>query len=112
MTPLRRPCLDCGVPTDAARCPTHTTDANVRRGSAAARGYDHRWRRLSRRAIRKQPWCTDCGTRDDLTGDHLRWPARTLADVDVVCRGCNSRRGAVRTTEPHPTLTDSPGPNP
>jgi hypothetical protein len=38
----------------------------------------------------------DCGTTEDLTGDHLRWPARTLADVEVVCRSCNSRRGALR----------------
>ena len=102
---LPKPCLDCGVPTDATRCPPCTTTANIRRGSAAERGYDHRWRRLSKRAIRRQPWCTDCGTRDDLTGDHLRWPARSLADVEVVCRPCNSRRGAARTA----TTTPQPG---
>ena len=100
---LPKPCLDCGTPTDATRCPTHTSTANRRRGSAAERGYDHRWRRLSKRAIRRQPWCSDCGAVDDLTADHLRWPARNLDDVDVVCRSCNSKRGAVRTAGPHPT---------
>lgn len=94
-----KPCLDCGVPTDGTRCPTHTSAANRHRGSAAARGYDHKWRRLARRAIRKQPWCADCHATSDLTGDHLRWPAQTLADVEVVCRPCNSRRGPAPTTD-------------
>jgi hypothetical protein len=31
-----------------------------------------------------------------LTGDHLRWPAENLADVEVVCRSCNSKRGPRR----------------
>ncbi len=42
------------------------------------------------------PFCMDCGTHEDLTADHLRWPARTLIDVEVVCRSCNSKRGALR----------------
>ena len=96
-----KPCLDCGKPSPDTRCPTHTRAASRTRGSAAARGYDHRWRRLSKRAIRNQPWCTDCHTTVDLTGDHLVWPARTLADIDVVCRPCNSARGAARTTQPN-----------
>ena len=99
-----RPCLDCGEPTIAARCTScearRQTRIDTERGTPTERGYDSRWQKLSRAARRLQPWCTDCGTSDDLTTDHLRWPARTLDDVDVVCRPCNSRRGPVRTLRP------------
>ena len=27
---------------------------------------------------------------------HLRWPARSLDDVQVLCRRCNSRKGPIR----------------
>ena len=46
-----------------------------------------------------QPWCTFCGARDDLTTDHLVPLAKggtrrpTIADVLVLCRGCNARKG-------------------
>lgn len=90
-----RPCLDCGTPTEGTRCPEHT-QAKTHDLSATARGYDARWQRLSTRARRLQPWCLDCGTTDDLTGDHLQWPATKLEHVAVVCRACNTRRGAAR----------------
>ena len=97
---IARPCLDCGTPTDATRCPSCAQDRphERARGTRTQRGYDNRWGRLSRRARRLQPWCIDCGTTSDLTTDHLRWPARTLDDVEVVCRPCNSRRGPTRGT--------------
>jgi 5-methylcytosine-specific restriction endonuclease McrA len=68
--------------------------------SKTQRGYDRRWQRLSRRARQLQDWCLRCGSADDLTCDHrvalskggTRRP--TLADVDVLCRGCNARKGA------------------
>jgi len=94
---LARPCLGCGTTIAAgSRCDT-CTPTKIK---TAARGYDARWRQLARQAIRQHPWCTDCGTSgsktNPLTGDHLRWPAQTLADIEVVCRRCNSRRGARR----------------
>lgn len=93
-------CLDCGDVTPGPRCEEcraeHEARTSARKGSASSRGYDAAWSRLSARARRLQPFCTDCGTRDDLTADHRVWPARTLADVEVVCRSCNSRRGATR----------------
>ncbi len=100
MTP--RPCIDCGEPTTDTRCPSCQADQDRRtdtsRGSRHERGYDGRWARLSARARRLQPWCLDCGATDNLTADHLRWPARTLDDVEVVCGPCNNRRGAARGT--------------
>ena len=35
-----------------------------------------------------------CGTSEDLTADHLQWPATTLKHVDVLCRKHNSAKGA------------------
>jgi 5-methylcytosine-specific restriction protein A len=67
-------------------------------------GYDTSWRKLSERARRIQPWCSDCGTDRDLTGDHSAeaWRRKAegkpirLQDVDVLCRGCNTKRGKQR----------------
>ena len=86
-----KPCLDCGQPTASTRCPEH-------------RGYDRRWRVLSERARKLQPWCSDCGATEDLEADHSpeAW-ARIAAgkmvrlrDVDVVCGPCNRARGQAR----------------
>lgn len=108
-----RPCLDCGVIVETkrdsktgARCwrcrDIRKYDYPPQRGerlnglSPSARGYDSRWNRLSKQARREQPFCSDCGSPEDLTADHLRWPARSLEDVDVLCRPCNSAKGAIR----------------
>ncbi len=110
-TAILRPCLGCGIPVETekqnagARCLACTEEHSKQfprfrdesnKESSARRGYGYAWRRLSAQARREHPWCMDCGTPDDLTADHLRWPARTLADVEVVCRSCNSSRGALR----------------
>lgn len=59
---------------------------------------------MSKRARRLQPWCSDCGTVEDLSADHSveAWARRAegkairLQDIEVVCRSCNSRRGRAR----------------
>lgn len=99
---LMKPCIECGELSDAARCPEHTPVKFV--APTTARGYGSAWQKLSVRARRLQPFCSDCGATDDLTADHSpeAWerhaaglPIR-LADVDVVCRSCNSKRGRAR----------------
>ena len=85
-------CIVCGRPSPASRCSTHA----VVKPSATARGYDSAWAALSRQARKLQPWCSRCGADQDLTADHLRWPAATLADVEVLCRRRNGRKGAAR----------------
>lgn len=95
-----RPCLVCGEPAEGPRCDVHA----LRKPAAAARGYDAHWTRLSKRARRLQPFCTDCGATEDLQADHTpqAWERKAaglairLADVDVVCGPCNRRRGAAR----------------
>lgn len=100
-----RPCVVCGEPTPQSRCDQHT----IRRPkSPRDHGYDAAWDRLSKRARRLQPWCSGCGSTEDLTTDHLpeAWAAKeagktvTLAMVDVLCRACNTRRGAARGNAP------------
>lgn len=115
---ISRPCMDCGEPSAGTRCPgCAPPDANA---PTVARGYDHRWRVLSERARRLQPWCLDCGATEDLTTDHTpeAWARRAagkpirLTDVAVVCRPCNGRRGRARgplTRGETPTRT---GPRP
>jgi hypothetical protein len=104
-TGVQRACVepDCGElfqPTqrEASRCPVHARD-HERETEAR---YPHRWRVFSRECIRRQPWCTDCGTTLDLTTDHMpgahervrrRLPLRPGVDGEVVCRSCNARRG-------------------
>ncbi|UUO03631.1 hypothetical protein M4D79_12115 [Mycolicibacterium novocastrense] len=96
-----RPCLDCGQPATGPRCPEHTIDTKP---TAHQRGYDIAWQRLSKRARRLQPFCTDCGSTEDLQCDHLpsAWARKAagksirLQDVEVVCRACNLARGAAR----------------
>lgn len=101
------PCLDCGEPADGSRCPEHTTQA---KGTATQRGYDAAWDRLSKRARKLQPFCTDCGTTEGLQADHSpeAWAAKAagkpikLSMIDVVCGPCNVARGAARGMDPRP----------
>lgn len=114
-----RPCITCGEPSDGPRCPEHTRDWRPK-APAAERGYDAAWERLSRRARRLQPWCSDCGATADLQLDHLpiawerkakRLRIRLGLDAQVVCGRCNRRRGAARpaNTLVTPTRGVTPG---
>lgn len=106
------PCLSCGELSDRSRCyecqlaVDRRADRQrlTRRGSPRDRGYDGAWDRLSSRARRLQPFCSDCGSQHDLQGDHTpqAWrrkeqglPLR-LQDIDVTCGRCNRARGAAR----------------
>lgn len=100
-----KPCIECGEPSTSSRCPEHRRAHRTKvRGSARERGYSTSWDKLSRRARELQPWCSDCGTTENLTADHLpsAWrrkyegKAIRLVDVDVVCGTCNTRRGSSR----------------
>lgn len=112
MTRLASVCPECGAvferDRESAYCdecrPPDTRDLPNRRGTTAEQGYGARWQRLSKRARRLQPFCSDCGSPDDLTGDHTQEAWRRyyagksirLQDIDVVCRTCNSERGEAR----------------
>jgi 5-methylcytosine-specific restriction enzyme A len=96
-----RCCVECGTPSPGPRCSEHTLDTKP---TAHARGYDAAWQRLSKRARRLQPFCTDCGSTEDLQCDHTpeAWARKSagktlrLADIAVVCGDRNRSRGAAR----------------
>lgn len=110
-------CLECRPPRPPERRTARRRERERERGSATARGYGAHWQALSEQARYLQPWCSDCGTDRDLTGDHSpeAWarhaagkPVR-LEDIDVVCRSCNGRRGDARdagSSDAHPTMGD------
>lgn len=108
---LLKVCLDCGEVTDKPRCELHRP-AELPKESSTRRGYDYQWSKLSKRARKMQPFCSDCGTTDDLTADHSpeTWDRKQrgliirLQDIDVVCRTCNSLRGKARGGEMGPTI--------
>ena len=94
------PCHERACPElviGAPRCPDHAAAHERARGTADQRGYDSEWRRVVRAAIALQPYCSICGTTDDLTGDHLRPLSRGgtnhPSNVRVLCRAHNSARG-------------------
>ena len=95
---MKRPCIGCGCLIDrGSRCgpctPKRTRPA----------GHPHnntgRWKRLSAKARRAQPWCLDCGAITDLCADHIipvaERPdlAHDELNLTVRCRSCNGRRG-------------------
>ncbi len=100
-----RPCLECGEPTGASRCPEHARERErASKGSAKERGYGYAWDKLSRRARQLQPWCLICGSPDDLQTDHTpeAWARKAagksirLRDVRVLCGFHNREAGAAR----------------
>lgn len=104
-----RPCIDCGEPTPAGRCPAHRPPS-APKPSPRRRGYTTAWDKLSKRARRAQPFCLHCGRSDDLQADHLpaAWerqaaglPVR-LDDVRVLCGPCNRAAGPARPTGDRP----------
>ncbi|WP_369022552.1 hypothetical protein [Micrococcus luteus] len=103
MSDLLRPCITCGELSLQARCGEHQLQRTPKAG-ANELGYDYAWQKLSARARRLQPFCEDCGSPEDLTADHSveAWKRKAagkvirLRDISVVCRRCNSERGAAR----------------
>src|SRR5690625_4069438 len=110
MARLQSVCPECGAVFSREDSSAYCSDCKPQRDYATRtkttheRGYNERWNRLSRKARELQPFCSDCGTMDDLTADHteLAWQrfdaGKTirLQDIDVVCRSCNSATGEAR----------------
>lgn len=68
---LPRPCIGCGRLIDkGSRC-SECKPKYAPKLSPAKRGYDQRWRKLSERVRKAQPWCTWCGWTDSLQADHI-----------------------------------------
>jgi 5-methylcytosine-specific restriction enzyme A len=90
-------CLGCGTRTQGSRCATCTRRRDHARGTTTERGYGSEHQRRARQAIALHPCCSECGGMRDLTADHIIPLARgghPLGPLRVLCRRCNSARGA------------------
>lgn len=92
MSTLPRLCLGrCGNAIPAGSYCPRCTPTTSERGLGATHA------RHARACIARQPWCTYCGSTDDLTADHVT--PRSLggtaqsANLVTACRRCNSERG-------------------
>ena len=76
-----KPCAAPGCPalvTSGAWCPEHSTSkpgATAERATAAARGYDRRWREARLAYLRRHPLCAECQRQGRITAarvvDHV-----------------------------------------
>lgn len=66
------------------------------RQSAAARGYDARWRRLRLCVLRARPLCQHCHREAAAHVDHVLALAKGGSDdegnLEALCHGCHSRK--------------------
>jgi len=104
----------CHRLTATGRCALHPfaprertrrdTDYDKRRGSASARGYDSRWKKLRARKINRNPLCEHCFERGEVTPatevDHripiAEAPERRLDwdNLQSLCHPCHVRKTA------------------
>jgi 5-methylcytosine-specific restriction enzyme A len=86
-------CIPCGKEYEREK----SRRRRARQGTTSQRGYGTAWQSLVRAAIAAHPYCADCGSTENLTGDHIRplsrGGANMLTNVRVLCRSCNSARG-------------------
>lgn len=105
---LPRPCSHPGcpavVPPDRRYCPDHERAERSRydreRGSAAARGYDARWRRVRRMVLAEEPLCRRCAAAGRVMPatdvHHIDGDVRNLSreNLEPLCHECHSRETA------------------
>lgn len=103
---MMRPCVDCGEPTNEARCDVHGRQVEARRHNPI---YDDpRWKRLRKRVkarhIKRHGYMCPGYSRDPhlaavLHADH-RTPVHLggapflESNVQVLCGDCNARKGS------------------
>src|SRR5690625_1082517 len=99
MARLQSVCPECGSVFSRQDSSAYCTDCKPRRDyftrtkTTHERGYNERWNRLSRKARELQPFCSDCGTMDDLTADHteLAWQRFDAGKSKIGRASCRER---------------------
>jgi 5-methylcytosine-specific restriction endonuclease McrA len=95
---MRKPCLVCGAPSAATRCPMHALKDDRKRP-----GYGYAWTMISREMRSRYPFCMRCGASGigvELHVDHIT--PRSLGGTDhlsnlrVWCGSCHRRYGKTR----------------
>ncbi|WP_082994382.1 HNH endonuclease signature motif containing protein [Mycobacterium paragordonae] len=101
-TSVQRPCLGCGcLIASGSRCQECRPKRRPASGRKGRTATDWRWRNLSQRLRKLSPFCERCGSREDLTVDHVipisdPVGAELVYDelnLRVLCRRCNAERG-------------------
>lgn len=102
----RVPCPVPGCPslTPGGRCEAHRAQDEAQRGSADARGYDTRWRRIRKAYLYRFPWCLLCGAQATVV-DHYPLSRKALRaqgiDPDTpsrlrpLCAPCHNKATAI-----------------
>jgi 5-methylcytosine-specific restriction protein A len=96
---MRRPCIECGRPSQGSRCEIHALPDHRKRA-----GYGYAWTQLSREIRERFPWCALCGTAGvPLHVDHII--PRSLGGTDhpsnlrPLCSPCHHKHGKTRRTK-------------
>ena len=96
---MRRPCIECGRPSQGSRCEVHALPDHRKRA-----GYGYAWTQLSREIRERFPWCALCGTSGvPLHVDHIT--PRSLGGTDhpsnlrPLCSPCHHRHGTTRRSK-------------
>lgn len=99
-----RPCTQPGCPKMAVkkgRCEDHQRKAWGERGSAASRGYGHKWRKLRETIMMRDQWlCQVCKATGRVTTatavDHILPKAQggtdTPANLQAICDQCHKEK--------------------
>ena len=99
MKKFNSPCLYCGVISRGSvcrQCKAAIESKDIKR-QERNRAYDYEWQKMSRLARKIQPWCSRCGSKNDLTADHIlslaNGGSNILENIMILCRRCNSSKG-------------------
>jgi 5-methylcytosine-specific restriction enzyme A len=84
----------CAALVTAAYCQAHQRQRAARRGKTTERGYGHRWRKLRRMVLNRDPVCA-CGT-PAVEVDHIIGKAKGGGDdmdnLRGMCRACHQEK--------------------
>ncbi len=108
----KKPCKHPGCPllTDDKYCEFHMRLYSNERSNARQRGYDSRWRRLSKLYLKVNPLCKSCEKEGKITPaqvvDHIiphRGDEKLFWDINnwqPLCKKCHDRK--TRTEDQYP----------
>lgn len=99
----KKPCRQPGCPelTDGRYCDKHKEQIKVpawesTKTSSTARGYGHRWQKLRRAILMRDPICRACDTDLSVTVDHIMPKAQggtdAMDNLQGLCRACHTAK--------------------
>ncbi|MBO8158841.1 HNH endonuclease signature motif containing protein [Thermosyntropha sp.] len=104
---IKRPCAYPGCPelvSTGRYCEKHQKQywrqQDEKRGSAASRGYDVRWRRIREMVLKEEPLCRECMRQGRVTPatdvHHVNGDVRDVRreNLEPLCHSCHSRHTA------------------